>query len=264
MLDDTPERIDFLIDLSQTYYSGEKSMKHALSALSLSKEIGSVNQLGNAYVQVAWSHSSNYDMNLASVYIDSALQILESIKPGSELVRAYNVKALLFMDYGQFDLAEGIFQKALTLSVEAKDIEAQARVLNRWGVMYIRQKKGLEASKKHKKTLGLVRLLKNDILISRSIHNLGVSAFLMKEYKIAIDYLIESYNLRSRIKYYNGLAETMAKIAEVIFTVESANISPEYYYDKLNLIGYDSTFDMLESILLLPGSQTTPVLSALL
>lgn len=91
---------------------------------------------------------------------------------------------------GLFDLATELLQAALQLSTP--DLSARARALNGLASFYLAQDRHADSLRCHEEGLALRRQLNDALGIATTLHNMGLTAYMMGDYTQAIAWMHES------------------------------------------------------------------------
>jgi len=242
-----------LINIALLLYSGEEPEVYAHRALELAKKLGIKELIGRSYYAVAWSHGYD-EMDKKKTYLDSTVAVFTEIQNMDGLGLAYNINAIMHLEYGKPKEALVSLEKAYEYFGMTGKTARQATILNNIGVCLNDLGRHDEALVKYKEALAfrLKEEPQKPLNIGRVYYGLGETAKALEVYDQATDYYLQSLFYRKKAKN-QAVAEALKGIALMIFEVAEKGLDTLSIVQKTQAIGYSTSFAMLDSAEAVPG-----------
>ncbi len=236
-----------LVNISLILYSGEESEVYAYRALALAKKLGIKRLIGRAYYAITWSHGYD-EMDKKTAYWDSTVMIFTETQDADGLGLAYNVNAIMYLNYDEPEEALASLEKAYAYFEQANDKGLQAVILNNIGVCLNELGRPEEAIERFEKALAYHLKEKPiaHIRIGRVYFGLGDASKALGKVDIATDYYLQSYTYRKKA-HNQAVAEALKGIALMIFETAEKGQDTLPIIQKIQAIGFATSFALLDS-----------------
>lgn len=247
-----------LLRIADILYDGEEAIHYAELALQLAKEMNNEPLIAKAYHRAAWCYGYD-EMDKKTSLLDSSIHIYSYLNDLKGLARSYSSRAVILVDYGLFEDALLAYQQALDYSIEAKDANMQATILNNWCVAYNEMGQPDKGLPKCEEALQL-RLEASEVnptKLGRVYFNLAEAAKLTGKTNQAATYYLASFRYRKR---GNGLGIEENLISLVNLACEAAELGRDTsnIHQQIQDLGFPHIIAMLDSTLYFPSVSDRP------
>ena len=202
----------------------EKSVSYSNRAINLSKKLGYTRGISGALFAKAIVYWKSGDIDSATVFLDHAIKINDSIKNFSQLGQNYEVYGILFIQLNQSENAIKKLNKSLHYFSQANDSVGIVGLYNSFGLLYKSIGEYDSAVYYYVKLLSLSKKIGNESLLSPGLINLGNIYLHLEEYNEAKDYFLESLIYSKKYNKENHLAMAYESLGTIC--------SKQYNYDE--------------------------------
>jgi tetratricopeptide (TPR) repeat protein len=236
-----------LVNIALVLYSGEEAEVYAHRALALAKKLGIKSLIGRAYYAITWSHGYD-EMDKKMAYFDSTAMIFDEIQDMDGLGLAYNVNAIMHLEYGDPATALISLQKAYDYFEKSNRKGRQAVILNNMGVCLNELNRPEEAIVNFKKALAyhMKEEPEEYVRIGRVHFAWGDALKALGEYDAATDHYLESYVFRKKGNN-QAVAEALKGIALMVYEAAKKGQDTLAIMQKVKPYGFSTSFELLDS-----------------
>ena len=167
------------------------AMEAATNAYDVFEEASNLQYLIRAGYSAASISYDKGDYDESMTWIDSTLEILQSIEEPRVEATCYMLKGTLFREKGQTDSVKHYLYKALEIENAAGNDKGIARVSNQIGIMEARRGNTEEAYLLFKKALVIHEKVNNTSSYIQMLNNVGIIHGMRGEYDSALSYYQE-------------------------------------------------------------------------
>ncbi|MCD4683965.1 MAG: sensor histidine kinase [Bacteroidales bacterium] len=228
--DDT-NKVDNLITISRQL-SGvdkEKSIAYGDTAVILSKQLDYAIGLSGAFFAKAIVFWKSGNIDSATVFLEQAIKINDSINNYSHLAQNYEVYGLLFIHLNQPENAIKKLNSSLFCFNQADDSTGIVGIYNSFGLLYKSIGEYDSAVYYYVKLLSLSKRIGNENLLSAGLINLGNIYLHLEEYDKAKEYFSENIKYSKRINKVDHLAIAYKCLGTISSKQNNYDDALEYY-----------------------------------
>lgn len=233
-----------------------KALEYYKKSLNLQNKIKDKYGLATAYNNIGLVYKEQGDIKKALNYYNKSLKVRELLNDKEGISMSYNNIAMIYQSQDKLSKALIFHQKSLKLREEINHKPSIALSLNNIGTLYNRMNNDEKALEHYIKAKNLYQEIGNKSGTGFCLNNIGSILFnriknannpyikndsLDREIDIALNYFLESLELRKEINYKDGISESLYNIAWVHFYVGKIKQAKEIGLKSLKLskdIGY--------------------------
>lgn len=222
--------------------------KHYLTGLALALKCKEPYAVSFAYHSLGNLAYLEGDYTKAMRYYIASVRLSEQLKDALRSARTYNNIGSLYMELRNPDKAEIYYQRALDIYKTTDNELMQAEIANNLANIY--QAKGFEMKALYHYTnaLEVFRRRSSATDISTALHNIGLVYLSRKQSSKAIPYLIESYQMDSKMKDQQSLGLVVSSLVSAYLQLHKMDSATWYANQCLQLIQTNPNLKELPSI----------------
>lgn len=193
------------------------------------------------YIQEAY-RLNRTNLDSAFEVIDWAIDSVEAIGNEPLLIRAINVKGILYDIAGNDSAALANYQVANAKAKANADLKMQASIGNNIGLIHWNRGEYLLAIEEYEKSLALFREIEYLPGQANNLNNISLIYAEEKRFDEAIEVLRQSYDLRVQLNDGYGLSAALSNLGFYYSEIDALDSS--LYYSRLALIAKDTVGDL--------------------
>jgi len=231
------QKVKLLNQLSKEmeFRDPEESLKFAIEAVSLSKQLAYDRGLAAGYMQVGNYYTEQSNYKTALDYFEKAWAVYIKLGDLSGEKNIINNIGNVHRYIGDYDKALEYFLKALQMSEEQEDKKGIAYALNNIGILYAIQEKYEIVLEYFLKTLAISEELGDKTGIAYSLNNIGLVYEELEEYDNALEYHSKSLKIKEEVGNKNGVSSSLKNIGNIYLHLREKEKALENHLKALEI-----------------------------
>ncbi|MCD4792219.1 MAG: SpoIIE family protein phosphatase [Bacteroidales bacterium] len=241
----------FLYLFAEFHYLNSKydnSLEYYNLIYTISDKIHDADFKGTAFQGFSKNYWRKGKFDEAVYFGTEAVKIFESIGDTLSTVITKGNLGIVYIDIGNYDRAEDIFDEILITYKLLNDVSGLANVYEKKGAIKFYKSYYAHARKFYLEAHKLYKSVDKELEASIELGNIGETYEMQNYYKKAIEYYKQAISTEKKYKYYSGLIFLYQALGRSYFKLNKYGKAKESYFISLNYINKIGEYRELPNI----------------